>query len=208
MSFFAAILPLIEPDVNGKVEAEIMSIMTDFIDRVLGVIENAVDLSSVIIVDSFFFSLLRLRFPAVFVSVRTAIFIHVTSTFFDSEAAQIPCHLAAFLVTNICVADPEESLPIFMKKISKQVLDLTSDPTIIMQETPDDELYWNMNILTPLMSVGLPALEPFVEDIIKIIKRAVGLKCKKLRELGCELLAELLHRLTSTYVCPIQSDKP
>ena len=70
--------------------------------------ENALDTSSLLIVDTSTFSLLLQRFPSIFDKIRRQIFVHVTSTFFDAEAAEIPCHLAAFLVTNICMAQPEQ----------------------------------------------------------------------------------------------------
>ena len=66
------------------------------------------DTSSLLIVDSSFFSLLRKKAPSTFEKIRLQIFRHVTSTFFDAEAAEIPCHLAAFLVTNLCEAAPDE----------------------------------------------------------------------------------------------------
>ena len=72
--------------------------------------ENAIDLSTLMIVDRSTMTLLRKRFPAIFEQVRRQVFRHVTSTFFDAEAAEIPCHLAAFLVNNICEAAPEEGL--------------------------------------------------------------------------------------------------
>ena len=65
-------------------------------------------MSSLLIVDSSFFSILRKKFPSIFEKIRLQIFRHVTSTFFDAEAAEIPCHLAAFLVTSICETAPEE----------------------------------------------------------------------------------------------------
>ena len=66
------------------------------------------DTSSLMIVDAGFFTLLLKRFPSIFETLRQQVFRHVTSTFFDAEAAEIPCHLAAFLVTSICEAQPEE----------------------------------------------------------------------------------------------------
>jgi len=197
LNFFTALLPLVEPTKAGAAELE--DIMQEFVDRVLFVIENALDLSSLLIVDASFFSLLRKKFPLIFVKIRLQIFRHLTSTFFDAESAEIPCHLAAFLVTSICETEPEEGMALFMPKLCKLSLELAQDPLVIEQETPDAELYWNLNILCPLISIGLPMLEKYTDQIIEIVKLALAMRCKKLRELGCEMLQELLHVLSCTY---------
>ena len=47
------------------------------------------------------------------------------------------------------------------------------------QETPDDELFWNMNIVCPLIAIGMPAMEPYVDDLVEIAKLAQRMRCKK-----------------------------
>jgi len=202
LNFFIAFLPLVEPSKTGLAELE--DIMQEFIDRILFVIENALDMSSLLIVDSSFFSILRKKFPSIFEKIRLQIFRHVTSTFFDAEAAEIPCHLAAFLVTSICETAPEEGLELFMPKLCKASLEIAKDPKVVQQETPEDELFWNLNILCPLVAVGLPFVEKFTDQLIEIIKLALKMRCKKLRDLGCGMLEELLRVMTSAIAKPVK----
>lgn len=106
-------------------------------------------------------------------------------------------HMLAIMCRAFTKINPEESLKLLVPHLCERIHSLLGESDEMLQEERlDNELLYNLLILSEMLDCKGRALVPYVEDLVRILDRTLHLNCRQGARMASRLLESLLTSLT------------
>ncbi|KAJ9582853.1 hypothetical protein L9F63_022812, partial [Diploptera punctata] len=115
----------------------------------------------------------------------------VTSRILETKVAG---HFMATMVRSFAKVNPEETLRMFLPHLCEEILSLVENDDVLKEEILDNELLYNLLLLSELVECRGNALLPYIPTLTKVLDRTLHLTC---REGYLSASCTLRHILTS-----------
>ncbi|KAK7086905.1 Proteasome activator complex subunit 4 [Halocaridina rubra] len=144
---------------------------------------------------STFFAILTQSHPKIYKSALQRL-----QTFISGKMIEI--HVAGKFAANMCRSavkvNPVEALKVFVPGVCSLLLTLTDKEEIQKEENLDDEILFNLLLLSELVRCSGQYLVEYVPQIMQVLKQTLHLKCREGYHLAGSVLRFLLKYLSIT----------
>jgi proteasome activator subunit 4 len=135
----------------------------------------------------------------IFKSAIKKLYSFVTGHIFETKVAG---RFMATMVRSFSKVNPEETLRVLVPHLCDTVLTLVDSDDILGEEILDNELLYNLLLLSEAVDCRGDALLPYVATLQQVLDRTLHLTCREGYLSSCSILLHILSSLTS--VTPVE----